>query len=175
MSATAFRPASRRLLRASAACGAALSLALAGAAPAAATPPGAISIGLFGVPPAYSYLPDLVPVGSVAVVRTVETGDGATVARLLVRGVAPGQTFDVHAHVGACSADPATALGHYKNDPAGPADSVNELWLGFTSGSSGHGSARARVSWQFREGGARSITLHRHADGARAACLNVSF
>ena len=151
-------------------------VALAAVPPAGAAGPAALASGVFGAAaPAYTYDTGLVPAGASAVVRTVETGDGGTVATLQVRGFAPGATFDVHAHTGACGASPTASGGHYRNDPTGPADPSNELWLGFTTGGSGNGSAQATVRWQFRDGGARSITVHRVPGGARVACLDVSF
>lgn len=148
--------------------------ALVAAPHAGAAGPSAFATGVFGAAgPAYTYDTALVPAGATAVVRTVETGEGSTVATLQVRGFAPGTAFDVHAHTGACGASPAASAGHYKNDPAGPADPANELWLGFTTGGAGNGSAQAAVGWLFRAGEARSITVH--AAGSRVACLDVTF
>jgi Cu-Zn family superoxide dismutase len=149
-------------------------LALAATAPHAAAADRVVSEGSFSsVGPAWTYHP-LVPDGSVAVVRAVETGSGRTVATLRVRGFAPSATYDVHAHVGACGSDPAASGGHYQNQVGGAVDEVNELWLGFRTNPAGSGAAHAVVEWQFREGEARSLTFHA-ATGARVACLPVAF
>lgn len=125
--------------------------------------------------PAWTY-DAVVPSGATAVVRTVETGSGRTVATLHVRGFTPSTEFSVHAHTGGCGSDPSGSQGHYQHQVGGAVDDVNELWLGFTTNPAGNGSAQSSVDWQFREGEAQSITLHDPArSGKRVACLPVAF
>lgn len=125
--------------------------------------------------PAWTYDP-VVPTGASAVVRTVETPSGRTVATLHVRGFAGAREFSVHAHTGLCGSDPAASGGHYQHRIGGPVDDANELWLSFSTTPSGNGNAQSVVEWQVRDGEARSLTFH-DADrgGLRVACLPVGF
>ena len=123
--------------------------------------------------PAFTYSA-LVPTGATARVHAVQTGSGTTVATLHVRGLQPHTTYAVHAHTGTCSTNPATSRGHYMDDPSGAVDPHNELWLGFTTNAAGNGRAQTVVEWQFRPGGAQSITFHQGGP-TRVACLPVGF
>ncbi|MDQ3663836.1 MAG: hypothetical protein M3353_04155, partial [Actinomycetota bacterium] len=104
-------------------------LAAAGS-PQAAAVEHVLSEGIFSTSgPAWTYDP-VVPSGASAVVRTVETGSGRTVATLHVRGFAPSTEFSVHAHTGACGSNPLASGGHYQHHVGGAVDDANELWLG---------------------------------------------
>ncbi len=150
-------------------------LAAAGS-PQAAAAEHVLSEGVFSTSgPAWTYDP-VVPSGASAVVRTVETGSGRTVATLHVRGFAPSTDFSVHAHTGACGRDPLASAGHYQHHVGGAVDDANELWLGFSTNPAGNGNAQAVVEWQFRAGEARSVTFHDPSQaGMRVACLPVAF
>lgn len=125
--------------------------------------------------PAWTY-DAVVPAGASAVVRTVETGSGGTVATLQVRGFAEAREFLVHAHTGSCGPNSAASAGHYQHVVGGPVDDANELWLSFATTPSGNGSAQSVVEWQVRDGGARSLTFHDPGRGGmRVACLPVGF
>ena len=163
-----------RTARSTVALGAA-ALLVAGWGPSAAAAGQVRAAGSFdGDGPAYTYAASVVPSGASARVHTVETGSGKTVATLHVRGFAPNTTYAVHAHTGSCGSDPLQSAGHYMRDPSGGVSADNELWLGFTTNAAGNGRAQAVVEWQFRPGGAQSITFH-HGGPARVACLPVGF
>ena len=67
-----------------------------------------------------------------------------------VTGLSPSTAYGAHVHKQACGAvDPITGLptyadGHYKFDPLGPADAVNELWPEFTTNAAGVGNGFSR-------------------------------
>ena len=152
-------------------------LALAvGSSPAAASAERAHSSGTFtAAGPAFTYsTSSLVPVGSTAEVRVVETAAGTTVATLHVRGLASRKTYTVHAHTGSCSSSSASSGGHYQHVVGGAVDDENELWLGFTTNLAGNGSAQSVVGWEFRPGAALSVTFHQ-GGATRVACLPVAF
>ncbi len=144
--------------------------------PQAAAAEHVLSEGVFSTSgPAWTYNP-VVPSGASAVVRTVETGSGRTVATLHVRDFAPNTDFAVHAHTGACGSNPLASMGHYQHHVGGAVDDANELWLGFSTNPAGNGSAQTVVEWEFRAGQARSVTFHDTSQaGKRVACLPVAF
>jgi len=134
--------------------------------------------------PTYTYSPDTVssadrvPSGATAEVRVVATAAGTTVATLQVRGFPANRTYGVHAHIGPCGILSGTSLGHYQNVVGTGSSYVNdenELWLGFTANEAGNGRAQSVVDWQFRPGGAQSITFHYGAANVRVACMPVAF
>ncbi len=147
-----------------------------GVSPAGATADHVRSEGTFSTAgPAWTY-DAVVPAGASAVVRTIETADGSTVATLQARGFAGAQDFSVHAHTGPCGPSSSTSAGHYQHVVGGAVDEANELWLSFSTTPSGNGNAQSVVEWQFRVGGANSITFHDPSRGGlRVACLPVSF
>ncbi|WP_230423436.1 superoxide dismutase family protein [Streptomyces radicis] len=135
--------------------------------------------------PALTYDPQLVPEGAEIMVHQRVIG-GAMSVQVTVDGLVPGRTYGTHVHLAPCGADPAAALGHYRNVP----DVVtpeNEVWLDLTADSSGTGRARAEQEWVFRAGEAASVVLHErgtshghdgHAPGdagGRVACFSVPF
>jgi Cu-Zn family superoxide dismutase len=151
-------------------------LLLAGTPSAGAAAAHVVAEGTFSTTgPAWTY-DAVVPAGASAVVRTVETGSGSTMATLRVRGFAEAREFQVHAHTGSCGALPTASAGHYQHVVGGPVDDANELWLSFSTTPSGNGSAQSVVEWQVRDGEARSLTFHDPSRGGmRVACLPVGF
>ncbi|MGW2224941.1 superoxide dismutase family protein [Streptomyces formicae] len=134
--------------------------------------------------PAVTYEQGLVPAASWISVEQRVDGRGTTVTAR-VRGMAPGHAYGVHVHQNPCGASPEAAGGHYQHvqDPVQPskdpayANPDNEVWLDFTAGADGSGSASAHHLWGFRPGGAGSVVLHREPGGAgdRVACFTVPF
>jgi hypothetical protein len=107
------------------------------------------------------------------------TGDGRTHVVLQVRGLPPDRGFGSHVHMLPCNNNKAG--GHYRNDPAGPADPVNEIWLDFTTNAAGNGSAQAFNDFLIRPNGAHAVIIHDHTTetggvaGPKLACLDVNF
>lgn len=136
-----------------------------------------VAQGTFGSGSAWTYDTTKVPLGAEAVVRSVENGAGGTVATLHVRGFAPTTDVEVHAHTGSCGASPSTSAGHYMHSPTGGVNDSNELWFVLRTTPSGQGSDSSAVAWQFRDGGARSVTFHdpKAPGKPRIACLPVAF
>ncbi|MEV5975924.1 superoxide dismutase family protein [Streptomyces sp. NPDC052114] len=138
----------------------------------------------FGSSPALTYDTGLVP--EAAWIQVVERGDATgTTVGVRVRGMTPGHAYGVHVHQKPCGAAPEAAGGHYQHrvDPVQPSKDPahlnpdNEIWLDFTAGADGSGSARVHHDWGFRPGGAASVVLHREQGGAgdRIACFTVPF
>ncbi|MFG2497283.1 superoxide dismutase family protein [Streptomyces sp. NPDC048441] len=133
---------------------------------------------------AITYDKRLVPAASwIQVVQRGRPGDMSVTVR--VKGMKPGHAYGAHVHQKPCGADPAAAGGHYQDhkDPVQPSKDPayvnpdNEVWLDFTAGPDGSGTASARHDWEFRKGGAGSVVLHREQGGAgdRVACFTVPF
>ncbi|MFE0171926.1 superoxide dismutase family protein [Streptomyces sp. NPDC059002] len=134
--------------------------------------------------PAVTYEQGLVPAASWIRVEQHSDERGTTVTAR-VKGLKPGHAYGVHVHQKPCGANPEAAGGHYQHreDPVQPSKDPaylnpgNEVWLDFTAGPDGAGSASAHHRWGFRPGGAGSVVLHREQGGAgdRVACFTVPF
>lgn len=133
---------------------------------------------------AVTYDTKLVPAGSqIEIDQRGRPNDMSVTLR--VKGMKPGHAYGAHVHQKPCGADPDAAGGHYQHrqDPVQPSEdpayvnAENEVWLDFTAGTDGSGTATARHDWEFRPGGARSVVLHREGGGAgeRVACFTVPF
>lgn len=131
-----------------------------------------------------TYDKELVPVGSqIEIDQTGRPNDMAVTLR--VKGMKAGHAYGAHVHQKPCGVDPAASGGHYQHrqDPVQPSEDPaymnpdNEVWLDFTAGADGSGTATARHDWEFRAGEARSVVLHREQGGAgeRVACFTVPF
>jgi hypothetical protein len=89
---------------------------------------------------------------------------------LVVKGLAANTTYGAHVHLQACGVGDAGV--HYKFDPSGPVDNVNEIWPGFTTNKHGVGVGIAR-----NEGiaGPTAVSVVIHAPGgAKIACADLS-
>jgi len=89
---------------------------------------------------------------------------------LVVKGLAANTTYGAHVHTRACAENEAN--GHYKFDPSGPVDNVNEIWPGFTTNQNGIGVGIARNDW-FAGPTAVSVVVHAPG-GAKIACADLS-
>lgn len=109
-----------------------------------------------------------------------------TFGKVHVRGLEPGTTYAAHLHDAACSATNPGG-GHYKNDPAGPAEPPNELWLssergepraGITANRGGVAHGRGSADWVARPE-ASSVVIHAippggtTAGGPKIACADL--
>lgn len=148
---------------------------------------------LLGTEQAPVYDKALVPDGARVVVVAVATGDGNTHTVLLASGLRPHHDYGVHVHVQPCGPDPAAAGPHFQHrvDPNQPSSDLsflnprNEIWLDFTSDTTGAGKGSSTVLWQFSDRRAKSVVLHdgltdvhaAHTSGPprRLACVNVDF
>jgi superoxide dismutase, Cu-Zn family len=140
--------------------------------------------------------PDLVPPGAAARVDAWYLPGGRTAVVLRVRGLVANREYGAHAHSAACGATGAVAGPHfqYRPDPVTPstdaayANADNEIWLDFTTDSSGRGWAIAIQDWQpTADRRPASVVIHlEHTHdgtaggvpgtaGARLACLTVGF
>ena len=115
----------------------------------------------------------------------IVTGNGFTKVSVHVEGLEPDTTYGSHLHAASC--DDNMGGGHYKDDPAGPAEPPNELWLSSTSdpkagvtanrGGVVHGDGSA--PWVARPE-AQSIVLHyvppggSTSGGPKVACADFS-
>lgn len=108
----------------------------------------------------------------------VRDDEDRTVVTLDVRGLTdPGAVHGAHVHTGPCVAGDGAAAGPHFNAGGGISDQT-EVWLDFEVRESGHGKAKARVTFVIPPGGAQSIVIHAAptnpatgAAGARLACL----
>lgn len=133
---------------------------------------------------AVTYDTKLVPAGSqIEIDQRGRPNDMSVTLR--VKGMQPGYAYGAHVHEKPCGVDPEAAGGHYQHrkDPVQPSEDPayvnpeNEVWLDFTAGTDGSGTATSRHDWEFRAGEARSVVLHRERGGAgeRLACFTVPF
>lgn len=99
----------------------------------------------------------------------VRTAGGRTLAVVLVMGLAPNTTYASHVHKAACSAGDAD--GHFQFAPGGAADSVNEIWPGFTTNPWGVGIGFAQNTG-VPDSTAVSVVVHA-AGGAKIACADL--
>jgi len=99
----------------------------------------------------------------------IRTPANRTVVVVIVMGLAPNTTYGAHVHKQACANGDAD--GHYKFDSAGPVDSVNEIWPGFTTNPSGIGIGFAQ---NVGIAGSSAVSVVIHAPGgAKIACADL--
>lgn len=107
-----------------------------------------------------------------ASMKRLASGDtGKTMVDLRVEGLQPNAKYPVHIHNLPCAEKGGG--GHYQHEKVGNVDDVNEIWLTFTSDSSGVGSSQAEHGHVSRPD-AQSIVIHDStADKARIACIDL--
>ncbi|MEU4573248.1 superoxide dismutase family protein [Nonomuraea sp. ATR24] len=131
---------------------------------------------------AIAYDRKLVPAGAQASVTAESTG-GQTLTSLVVEGLLPTRPYGAHLHTKPCGKTGEDAGPHYQHEP-GQASVRNEVWLDFTTDSSGAGRATARNAWSLDSGRLPgSLVIHaRHttssgpdagAAGDRLACVTL--
>ncbi|MDR8415138.1 superoxide dismutase family protein [Nonomuraea sp. 3-1Str] len=124
----------------------------------------------------------LAPQGGRASV-TVESSSGQTLSSLVVEGLLPDRAYGAHLHTKPCGAKPDDSGPHYQHEK-GEASAANEVWLDFTTDSTGAGRATARNAWTFSPGHRpHSLVIHAKQTtasgpqageaGARVACLTL--
>ncbi len=101
--------------------------------------------------------------------QMVRTADGRTITFVEVQGLAPNTTYPAHVHNLPCNVN--NGGGHYQNVVGGPANDINEIWLGFTTNANGHGNGHATNDFTARPE-AQSVVIH-DTDGARIACADL--
>ena len=80
-----------------------------------------------------------------AQMKRLPSGDtGKTIVDLNVEGLHPNEKYPAHVHNLPCGEKGGG--GHYQHEKGGKVDDVNEIWLTFTSDSSGVGSSQAEHS-----------------------------
>jgi hypothetical protein len=102
-------------------------------------------------------------------VQMVRTADGRTLVSVQAWGLAPDTTYPVHVHNAPCNVN--NGGGHYQHIVGGAVDSINEIWPGFTTNSSGHGNGFAVNNFTARPE-AQTVVIH-DTDGARIACADL--
>lgn len=102
-------------------------------------------------------------------VQMVRTASDRTLTSVQVWGLAAGATYPAHVHNAPCAV--GNGGGHYQDVVGGPADSVNEIWPGFTTNAHGHGNGQAANDFTARSE-AQSVVIH-DTDGARIACADL--
>jgi len=103
--------------------------------------------------------------GSALMIRS----NNRTFVVVVVTGLAPNTTYGSHVHKQACAVGDAD--GHYQFVPGGPADSVNEIWPGFTTNASGVGIGLAHNAGI---AGPTAVAVVVHAPGgAKIACADL--
>ena len=109
-----------------------------------------------------------------------------TAVKAVVRGLEPGTTYAAHLHNAPCS-DASLGGGHYKDDPAGPSEPPNELWLsstgdpfaGITANPGGLAKGRGSAEWVARPE-AQAVVIHfippggTTAGGPKIACAELA-
>ncbi len=107
--------------------------------------------------------------------------------KLTVSGLPPNRPFGSHVHRLECNDGKAGT--HYQNEAAPDggltdpkyANSMNEVWLDFTTDATGAGSAEAKVAWRPRAGEAKAVVIHDQLTkndgtaGAKLACIGIPF
>ena len=102
--------------------------------------------------------------------QMVRTADGKTTVSIRVEGLLPNTAYAAHVHAAACAVGDAN--GHYKFDPAGPAQPPNEIWPSFTTNAFGIGNGNATV---LATAGPAAVSVVVHAPtGAKIACADLS-
>ena len=110
--------------------------------------------------------------------HVVATPSGITVVRVTAEGLAPGGSYAVHVHYGACTA----YLGHFQYQHPGPATRDNEVWLDLDADAAGRASDQVQVA-PFDLDQSLSLVVHQHSNpdtepgagppGPRIACGNL--
>ena len=108
----------------------------------------------------------------------VAAPNGITVIRVTAEGLAPGGSYAVHVHYGACT----DYLGHFQYQHPGPATRDNEVWLDLDADAAGRASDQVRVA-PFDLEQSLSLVIHQHSNpdtgpgagppGPRIACGNL--
>ncbi len=107
-------------------------------------------------------------VGGAAIM--VRTPANRTIVVVFASGLAPNTTYGAHVHKQACANGDAGM--HFKFDPDGPADSINEIWPGFTTDRDGRA-----ISFAQNVGipGPTAVSVVIHAPGgAKIACADLA-
>ena len=115
-------------------------------------------------------------VGAGARAKLVRASNGTTVTSVSAWGLEADATYAAHVHSLPCDVNDAGP--HYKNDPAGAADPVNEIWPGFTTDGTGVGRAEVTNDFTVRPD-AMSVVIHdtpnaTSGSGAKMLCANLN-
>jgi Cu/Zn superoxide dismutase len=110
--------------------------------------------------------------------QVIATPSGVTVVRVTAEGLAPGGSYAVHVHYGACT----DYLGHFQYQHPGPATRDNEVWLDLDADAAGRASDQVQVA-PFDLEQSLSLVIHQHSNpdtgpgagppGPRIACGNL--
>jgi Cu/Zn superoxide dismutase len=110
--------------------------------------------------------------------HVVATPDGRTILSVTAEGLAPGGSYAVHVHYGACT----DYLGHFQYEHPGPATRDNEVWLDLDANAAGRASDQAQIAL-FDLEQSLSLVIHQHSNpdtgsgagppGPRIACGNL--
>ena len=114
--------------------------------------------------------------GVTAQAHVVATPDGRAIVRVTAEGLAPGGSYAVHVHYGACT----DYLGHFQYRHPGPATRDNEIWLDLDANAAGRASDQAQFA-AFDVEQSLSLVIHQHSNpdvgdgppGPRIACGNL--
>ena len=106
----------------------------------------------------------------------VTTPSGRTILTVTAEGLAPGGSYGVHVHYGACT----DYLGHFQYQHPGPATRDNEVWLDLDANAAGSAADQVQVAL-FDLDQPLSLVIHQHANpdvgdgppGPRIACGNL--
>jgi Cu/Zn superoxide dismutase len=120
----------------------------------------------------------VVDAGVTAHAQVISTPSGRTVLRVTAEGLAPGGSYAVHVHDGACT----DYLGHYRYNPAAPSSRENEIWLDLDANAAGKAADQIQVA-SFDLDQSLSLVIHQHSNpdtgpgagppGPRIACGNL--
>jgi hypothetical protein len=109
--------------------------------------------------------------GKASMERMPGEDNGKTNVNLYVEGLHPNEKYPTHVHNLPCGEKGGG--GHYQHEKGGKVDDVNEIWLTFTTNSSGSGSSQAEYGHVARPD-AQSIVIHDStSDKARIACIDL--
>ncbi len=101
--------------------------------------------------------------------RMIRTPDNKTFVYIEAYGLMADTTYPTHVHNKACN--DSNGGGHYQHEIGGPVDSINEIWLTFTTNIEGIGKGFAKNDFYSRPE-AQSIVVH-DTDLARIACVDL--
>ncbi|MBY5161403.1 ThuA domain-containing protein [Salsipaludibacter albus] len=110
---------------------------------------------------------------------TMVVGPDGTSVTADLSGLVPNATHQGHLHEGVCGTMPMG--GHYQDDPDGPSEPPNELWLvddpenpdaGFVSDTDGEAQVSGSADWTARED-AQAVMVHGGDAGLPRGCATV--
>jgi Cu/Zn superoxide dismutase len=97
--------------------------------------------------------------GVTAQAQLVSTPSGRTILVVTAEGLAPGGSYGVHVHYGACT----DYLGHFQYHHPGPSTRENEIWLDLDANAAGRAADQVQVATLDLDQ-PLSLVIHQHSN-----------